>query len=104
MGASVMAFMEISVVPLGTSQPGVGDYVAEMIAYLRDQQIPHTLTDMGTIVEGEIEQLLAVARDLHELPFQHHVWRVVTHIAIDDRRDKEVHLEEKIAAVHRRLT
>lgn len=98
-----MAFMEISVVPLGTSQPGVGDYVADIIAYLREQQIPHTLTDMGTIIEGEVEQLLALARVLHELPFQRQVWRVVTHIAIDDRRDKKVHLQDKIKAVSQRL-
>lgn len=98
-----MAFMEISVVPLGTSQPGVGDYVADIIAYLREQQIPHTLTDMGTIIEGEVEQLLALAKVLHELPFQRQVWRVVTHIAIDDRRDKKVHLQDKIKAVSQRL-
>ncbi len=98
-----MAIMEISVVPLGTGQPGVGEYVAEIIAYLRQEQIPHTLTDMGTIIEGEVDQLLALAKILHELPFQHNIWRVVTHIAIDDRRDKKVHLQEKIQAVSRRL-
>lgn len=98
-----MAFMEISVVPLGTGQPGIGDYVADIIAYLREHQIPHTLTDMGTIIEGEVEQLLALARVLHELPFQRQVWRVVTHIAIDDRRDKKVHLQDKIKAVSQRL-
>jgi len=98
-----MAFMEISVVPLGTGQPGVGDYVADIVAYLREQEIPHTLTDMGTIIEGEVEQLLALAKVLHEMPFQRQVWRVVTHIAIDDRRDKKVHLQDKIKAVSQRL-
>ena len=99
-----MALMEISVVPLGTGQTGVGEYVAEIINYLTKNDIPHTLTDMATVVEGEIDQLLAVARVLHELPFQRNVWRVVTHITIDDRRDKTVHLEDKIKAVTRRLS
>ncbi len=99
-----MAFMEISVVPLGTGQPGVGDFVADIIAHLRKEQIPHTLTDMGTIIEGEVEQLLALARTLHEMPFQRQVWRVVTHITIDDRRDKKVHLQDKIKAVSQRLS
>jgi uncharacterized protein (TIGR00106 family) len=99
-----MALMEISVVPLGTGQIGVGEYVADIITYLKKNDIPHTLTDMGTVVEGEIDQLLAVARILHELPFQRNVWRVVTHIAIDDRRDKKVHLDDKIKAVTRRLS
>jgi uncharacterized protein (TIGR00106 family) len=99
-----MALMEISVVPLGTGQPGVGDYVAEIISYLKNHDLPYTLTDMGTVLEGEIDQLLAVAKVLHELPFQKRVWRVVTHITIDDRRDKKVHLEDKITAVTRRLS
>ncbi len=99
-----MALMEISVVPLGTGQIGVGEYVAEIISYLKKNDLPHTLTDMGTVVEGEIDQLLTVAKVLHELPFQRNVWRVVTHITIDDRRDKKVHLEDKIKAVTRRLS
>ncbi len=99
-----MALMEISVVPLGTGQPGVGDYVADIIVYLKKNDVPYSLTDMGTVVEGEIDQLLAVAKVLHELPFHKNVWRVVTHITIDDRRDKTVHLEDKIKAVTRRLS
>jgi uncharacterized protein (TIGR00106 family) len=96
--------MEISVVPLGTGAIGVGEYIAEIISYLKKNDLPHTLTDMGTVLEGEIDQLLTVAKVLHELPFQRNVWRVVTHITIDDRRDKKVHLEDKIKAVTRRLS
>jgi uncharacterized protein (TIGR00106 family) len=99
-----MALMEISVVPLGTGQPGVGDFVADIINYLKNNDLPHTLTDMGTVLEGEIDQLLAVAKVLHEMPFHKKVSRVVTHITIDDRRDKSVHLEDKIKAVARRLS
>lgn len=98
-----MALMEISVVPLGTGQPGVGDYVADVVSYLRQNEIPHILTDMGTIIEGEVDQLLALAKILHEMPFQRKIWRVVTHIAIDDRRDKKVHLQDKIKAVSQRV-
>jgi uncharacterized protein (TIGR00106 family) len=99
-----MALMEISVVPLGTGQPGVGEYVADIISYLKKQDLPHTLTDMGTVLEGEIDQLLAVAKILHELPFQKNIWRVVTHISIDDRRDKKIHLQDKIKSVTNRLS
>jgi uncharacterized protein (TIGR00106 family) len=99
-----MALMEISLVPLGTGEIGVGEFIAEIISYLKKNDLPHTLTDMGTVLEGEIDQLLTVAKVLHELPFQRNVWRVVTHITIDDRRDKKVHLEDKIKAVTRRLS
>ncbi len=99
-----MALMEISVVPLGLGQPGVGDFIAYMVQYLRDEDIPHQLTDMGTIVEGEPARLLQVALALHELPFIRGVMRVITHIIIDDRRDKKVGLGQKTRAVEARLT
>jgi uncharacterized protein YqgV (UPF0045/DUF77 family) len=59
---------------------------------------------MGTVVTGSAAELLKVAQTLHELPFAKGVKRVVTHIAIDDRRDKEVSLGEKTRSVEGRLT
>ena len=95
--------MEISVLPLGLGQTSVGDYIAEVEKYLRQQNIPHQLTDMGTLIHGDARRLLEVAQALHELPFAKGVKRVVTHLAIDDRRDKEVQLGDKISAVNHRL-
>jgi uncharacterized protein (TIGR00106 family) len=98
-----MAIMEISVTPLGLGHTSVGDYVAELVRYLQQENIPHLLTDMGTLVHGDTSRLLEVARALHELPFIRGVKRVVTHITIDDRRDKEVLLGGKTTAVKVRL-
>lgn len=98
-----MAIMEISVTPLGLGQPSVGDYIADVVQYLRNEKISHTLTDMGTQVHGDAATLLKVAQALHELPFGRGVKRVITHITIDDRRDKEVRLGEKTASVMSRL-
>ena len=58
---------------------------------------------MGTLVHGQPETLLRVAQALHELPFQQGVKRVLTHISIDDRRDKEVSLGDKKKSVRVRL-
>jgi uncharacterized protein (TIGR00106 family) len=99
-----MALMEISVVPLGLGTPSVGDYVAALVDHLRQHHIPFRLTDMGTVIEGTPAQLLEWARCLHELPFAKGVQRVVTHITIDDRRDKVVILGDKTASVETRLT
>lgn len=99
-----MALMEISVVPIGLGSPSVGDHIAAVIKFLREQKIPHRLTDMGTIVEGPPAKLLEWARHLHELPFEKGVQRVITHITIDDRRDKKVALGDKISAVEARLS
>lgn len=98
-----MALMEISVIPLGLGQVSIGDYIAQVEEYLRRHNIPHQLTDMGTVVTGSAAELLKIAQALHELPFARGVKRVVTHIAIDDRRDKDVSLGEKIRSVEGRL-
>ncbi len=95
--------MEISVVPLGLGKPSVGDHIAAVVKYLESQKIPHELTDMGTLVHGQPAALLQVATALHELPFQQGVLRVMTHISIDDRRDKEVFLGDKKKSVKARL-
>jgi uncharacterized protein (TIGR00106 family) len=98
-----MAIMEISVVPLGLGKTSVGDYVAQVVEYLQKESIPYELTDMGTLIHGHAARLLKVAQVLHELPFDQGVQRVVTHIVIDDRRDKEVILGDKIKSVKARL-
>jgi uncharacterized protein (TIGR00106 family) len=99
-----MAIMEINVMPLGLGTPGMGDYIADLERYLLKENIPHKLTDMATVVEGDVATLLKVAQALHELPFHKGVQRVFTRLAIDDRRDKVVHLEEKTKRVLARLT
>jgi len=98
-----VAIMEISVVPLGLGHPSVGDYIAEVVKYLESENIPYELTDMGTLVHGVPATLLRVAQALHELPFKKGVQRVMTHISIDDRRDKQVFLGDKKKSVKARL-
>jgi len=98
-----MALMEISVIPLGTGSTSLGRYVAEIKKFLEENHIPHTLTDMGTIIEGDVDELLAIARKLHEMPFKAGAKRVYTALKIDDRRDKEVHLGTKTESVKRYL-
>ena len=94
-----MAIMQLTIIPLATQTPSVGQYVADIEQALQREGVPHTLTDMGTIIEGEPQALLALAARLHGLPFAHGVQRVVTQIMLDERRDKEVTLGDKTATV-----
>ncbi|MCK5323385.1 MAG: MTH1187 family thiamine-binding protein [Desulfobulbaceae bacterium] len=98
-----MALMQLTVIPLGTSSPSLGDYVADIQNRLEQENVNFELNDMGTIVQGETPELLALAARISELPFQKGVNRVVTHITIDDRRDKQVTIGTKIASVKARL-
>lgn len=98
-----MALMQITVLPLGTSSPSVGEFVASIVKLLQREGVVCRLTDMGTVVEGPAAELLALAARLHEMPFAKGCRRVVTQIVIDDRRDKKIGLGDKVASVEQRL-
>lgn len=99
-----MAVVEISVAPLGTGQPGVSEYVAGCVAIAATSGLNYQLTPMGTIIEGELDQIFPVLRKMVEQPFERGAVRVSSLIKIDDRRDDLQHtMAEKIEAVTSKL-
>lgn len=98
-----MAVMEIKILPLGTSSTSVSGYVAGAMRVVMESGLAHELTPMGTVVEGEAEELLELARRVHEAPFEAGAQRVVTLIELDDRRDKPSTMRSKVASVEQRL-
>ena len=98
-----MAMAEVSIVPLGIGKTGVSEYVAGAIEELKKTGLKFRLTPMGTVIEGELDEVLAVIRRMHETPFQKGVKRVYTVIKLDDRRDKESTMESKVKAVEEKL-
>ncbi|KIH77265.1 uncharacterized protein, MTH1187 family [Geoalkalibacter ferrihydriticus] len=99
-----MAVVEISVTPLGTGTPSVSEYVAECLKIVQESGLSYQLTPMGTILEGEIEDILAVVQRMHQAPFAAGAVRVSTLIKIDDRRDRADHsMAGKMASVTKRL-
>ena len=98
-----MALMQISVIPLGTGSPSVGEFVAGITKTLAREGVVCKLSDMGTLVEGEAEDLFRIAKEIHESSFLKGAQRVVTQISIDDRRDKKVRIGDKVSSVISRL-
>lgn len=99
-----MAIVRLSIVPIGTTTPSLSEYVADAVKVLELQgDISYQLTPMGTILEGDLDRLLNVIRQMHESVFSGKVQRVLTSITIDDRRDKPATMEDKVNAVKNRL-
>jgi uncharacterized protein (TIGR00106 family) len=99
-----MAIAEISVVPLGTKTPSVSQYVARAIKVLeKEKDIKYELTAMGTIMEGDLDRILAVVRKMHEGTFGKGIARVLTTVKIDDRRDKSQSVKEKVDSLKKKL-
>ena len=98
-----MAVAEITVVPSGVG-PSVSDYVARVLAVIKSHgEVKYQLTPMGTVVEGDLESILDVVRDVHNCAFDARVCRVLTLVKIDERRDKELTMEGKLDAVYSKL-
>ena len=96
-----VAFLTIT--PLGTGTPSVSSYVAGVERILRASGLTHQLTAMGTIIEGDLDQILAVVRQMHEAPFGQGALRVSTSLRIDDRRDKVHTIAGKMRSVEEKL-
>ena len=92
-----MVIAEVNIIPLGTKTPSVSKHVARALRALRgEKNIKYELTSMGTIMEGDLGEILQVVRKMHEVTFDGGVMRVVTTIKIDDRRDKTLSMSGKI--------
>ncbi len=98
-----MAVAEITVVPSGVG-PSVSDYVARAIGVIRAHtDVKYQLTPMGTVVEGDLDSILDVVRDVHNCAFDERVCRVLTLVKIDERRDKGLTMEGKLRSVQSKL-
>ena len=103
-GGERMAIAEVSVVPLGTKSPSVSQYVERAIKVLeQERDIKYETTAMGTIIEGDLDRILAVVKKMHEEIFGEGVDRVVTTVKIDDRRDKAQSMKAKLDSLRKKL-
>jgi uncharacterized protein (TIGR00106 family) len=99
-----MAIVQVSIVPLGTKTTSLSKYVARALKVLQSQKsVTFRLTPMGTVLEGDLDKVLSMVRQMHESVFSEGVQRVVTIVNIDDRRDKRATMKSKISSVESKL-
>lgn len=99
-----MAVVELTVCPLGTGTTSASKYVAGAQKVLADQdKVKYMLNPMGTVMEGNIDEIFALVRKIQEDVFAKGVDRVYSIIKVDDRRDKVASMEQKLASVKSKL-
>ncbi len=99
-----MALVDVTIVPLGTGETSLSQYVADVHrVVLECKSIKHQLTPMGTILEGDLSEIMQLIGKMHEVPFEAGAKRVSTSIKIDDRRDKVGSMSQKMASVEEKL-
>jgi uncharacterized protein (TIGR00106 family) len=99
-----MATAELTVIGLGRSDPSAGEYIAEIQRRLAAQnRVRYELHAMGTDLEGSTQDILEVVAELHRVPFDLGLPRVYTILKLDERRDKQQSLSDKVRSVENRL-
>ncbi len=88
---------EISLVPVGSGED-LGDAVAEVLDIIDQSGVDYVLTPMGTVLEGEWDQIMGLVKKCHDKMRQSHR-RVLTNIKIDDREGAKQRLTGKVREV-----
>ncbi len=95
-----MIVLEFSVVPLGTGDTSLSAYVRRACEVVVESGLRYSITPMGTVIEADdLGAGLAVIRRAHEAVIAAGAKRVSTTIKIDDRRDKDRHMEDKVMSI-----
>jgi uncharacterized protein (TIGR00106 family) len=96
-----MVLLEFSMSPLGKGE-SVSQYVARSLEIIDKSGLEYRLHAMGTIIEGEIDQVLAVMQQCLEA-MSADCDRVTCTAKLDYRRGHTGRLESKVASVEQKL-
>jgi uncharacterized protein (TIGR00106 family) len=92
---------EFSIVPVGKGEELAGA-VARILDIVDRSGLPYQVTAMGTLVEGEGDEVFALIRECHA-EMRKHAPRVLTRISIDDREKARGRLKGKVEDVEKIL-
>lgn len=95
----MVVVVEFSIVPVGEGT-SLSRILAHALRELENIGVKYELTPMSTIFEAQsVEEALKAVRIAHEAVFKHGVKRTVTIVKIDDRRDVERSMKDKVESL-----
>ncbi|MBE5099684.1 MTH1187 family thiamine-binding protein [Priestia aryabhattai] len=94
-----MPLLEISIIPVGTDSTSFSSEVINAISKLKGKELHYDVTPTSTIIEGDLEQLWQVAKDIHQEAISSSPNRIITNIRIDHRKDKKTDMNHQIDTV-----
>jgi uncharacterized protein (TIGR00106 family) len=95
-----VATADLTVIGLGRRDVSASAYIAEIQRRLaRQDRVRYRLHAMGTSLEGPTEDVLRLVGELHAVPFELGLPRVYTVLKLDERRDREQTLDDKVRSV-----
>jgi uncharacterized protein (TIGR00106 family) len=91
----------LTVVPMG--KEALSKDVSTVIDIIDKSGLEYRLTAMGTIIEGEPDEVWELIRRCHDR-MKESANRVHTQITIDDRKDERGAIQSKVADIERHLS
>lgn len=89
--------VEFSVIPIGQGESLAGS-VAKVVDIVDRSGLPYKLTSMGTIVEGEWDDVFELIKECHAF-LRRSAGRVMTTITVDDRDKAKGRIQGKVEDV-----
>jgi len=96
-----MVLLEFSMSPMDKGE-SLSPYVARSLDIIDKSGVPYRLNPMGTVLEGEWDEVLGVVKRCYER-MRKDCNRISIGIRIDYRKGAKGRLESKIASVERRV-
>jgi uncharacterized protein (TIGR00106 family) len=90
-----------SIIPMGTGESLSGE-VAKVINLVDRSGLKYQVTAMGTLVEGNWDEVLSLIKRCHETARKGSD-RVYTRISIDDREGVKDQITGKVASVEKKI-
>ena len=78
---------ELEIVPIGTPGPSLSTLLADVAKLIDKSGLDYRVGPMGTVVEGEWDRVMSLAKQCHQAVLASSV-RVMTTIRIDERKDR----------------
>jgi uncharacterized protein (TIGR00106 family) len=96
-----MVLLEFSMTPLDKGE-SVSKYVSRSLEIIDKSGLNYRLNPMGTVIEGEFDEVIGVVRSCFERMSQDCV-RISTVIKIDYRKGRSGRIESKIKSVEAKV-
>ena len=100
--SNIRTIIEFATIPLG--EESLSRYVAQVVKFLEEKKVKYQLIPMGTIIEiASLGDGFKIIKEPHELIFKLGAKRVSTTIRIDNRRDRDRHMEDRVKSVFEKI-
>jgi len=95
---------ELELVPIGTNSASLSPLLAQVAKLIDASGLDYRVGPMGTVVEGEWDQIMQLAKQCHQAMLVC-ASRVMTTVRIDDRTDKPEtgRITQKVASLEAKV-